>query len=122
LGNVTVGSTPFSPPIGTNGLYTFTTTIGNFVPFYGASDNNYPGSGLEGYGGGGWGGGNLGSYRYLGVSIGGGGTLTGAVNGQITGGAGATNKGGGGAGAFSYSGTANGGAGGSGYALVRYWS
>jgi hypothetical protein len=78
------------------------------------------GVGIKGFGGGGNGGTLLGvvnSYTY--VSIHGGGTTAT----DAAGGNGSTNKGGGGGGGSNNANTArNGGSGGSGYALVEYWS
>lgn len=112
-------TTPFT---GQNQTYLSVSGVFSGGMMVNTNGNKWPGMGIDGFGGGGQGGTASGSTVSLNaVSFHGGGIST-AEN--AAGGNGTANKGGGGAGASKANTTTayNGGNGGSGYALVTYWS
>lgn len=96
-----------------------TNSIVGGYPVANSGTGNLPGPGIDGFGGGGWGNRNIGAGDWQSISIHGGGIAYNNFAGN-----GATNKGGGGGGGGvdSNATLVNGGNGGSGYALVTYWS
>lgn len=115
-------TSPSSVPAGGNAFASITNPM-NGAPLSPTNNTTFhaPGGiGIKGFGGGGNGGTLLdivNSYTYVSIH-GGGTTATGAAGGN-----GSTNKGGGGGGGSNNTNVArNGGSGGSGYALVEYWS